>query len=98
VLPPEPVLPTQAKPRYSSPDPLGLRVGNGTDVEVGLLRVPLWLPSSAQTVLVPRPAVNSWALYSGLSLEISPDQLTVMVEGPVEVTVPYQISTSWPFA
>src|SRR6202158_4451268 len=59
---------------------------------------PLWVPalSRAHTVPVPRPAVNSWALYSAFLVDRDDDQVKVMVEGPVEVTGPNQISVSDP--
>ncbi len=46
--------------------------------------------------MTPKPAVNSWAPYSGVWVETDPDQLKVMVEDPVVVTLPNQTSMSPP--
>ena len=57
-----------------------------------LLRVPVL--STLQLVPDPSAVLNSWAAYSVLRPETDPDQVTVTVELPVEVTLPYQISSS----
>jgi len=63
-------------------------------VEEALLMVPVL--SSDHTVVDPNPAVNSWAPYSWVWLVTEPDQVKVIVEDPVVVTLPYQISSSPP--
>ena len=52
--------------------------------------------SRAHTVDAPNPAVNSWTPYSSVWLATEVDQVKVTVEEPVEVTLPYQISSSAP--
>jgi hypothetical protein len=44
--------------------------------------------------VAPVPAENSWAEYSALWAVIDPDQVKLIVAGPVDVTTPYQISMS----
>ena len=71
-----------------------MRLGNGTVVEEAPLVVPDL--SRAHIVRAPSPALNSWAPYSVVCPAIEPDQVKVMVEDPVVVTLPNQISVSTP--
>src|ERR1700722_13414397 len=83
-----------ANPSYSSPEAPGVRLGKPTVVDEALLRAPLL--SRVQIVFDPNPAVNSWAPYSMVCPVMELDQVKVMVDAPVVVTVPNQSSSSSP--
>ena len=92
VLPALPVLSTPPKPKYSSDDPAGVRLGRATVVDEALVRLPA--VSSPHTVPAPSPAVNSWAEISTKSLETLLEKLKLIFDDPVVVTVPIQSSSS----
>ncbi len=50
--------------------------------------------SSAQVVVDPSPALYSWTPYSAVCEAMELDHVKVMVDAPVVVTLPNQISSS----
>jgi len=92
------VLLTQAYPTMSSGGfaPVGVRVGNATVVEVAGAFVKALLASLVHVVKAPRPEENSWTNISVGVAVTEPDNVTLIVEAPVAVTVPIQSSISKP--
>jgi hypothetical protein len=89
VVPADAVLLAALYPKYSSPVPAGESLGSVTVVDDGLEIPPL--VSLAQTVDCPGDAENSWAAKP-VSIELTlPENVAVMLELPVLLTIPDHI-------